>query len=470
MQPSFERLIEHSTDGYFRHHFDEGLVYVSPGFATLTGRPFERLTSERPEMHELLHQESHREFKALLDQIIEERSDARSALLQLQRPDGTVIWVEMLLVAAFDNEGELIGVDGVARDVSEHFAVADLLSRRSLEQSALLDAQRVLLTTLDLDRSIERIVEQAQELLEAHHSALFLLDPETRGLHRRGDDPEGDTQTWQQAQPLIHWAIGEERAVRVDPVERQKVPDEHLAALPAGASLLASPLRVGKKTVGALAVIGEASQYSDDDVAFLEALSQVAALALTNSRTFQAMEQLASVDGLTGAYNRRFFEANLSPEVDRAHRLGYPLSMLMIDIDDLKQINDRQGHVAGDQALKHVVALVRRRIRETDWIARYGGDEFAVILPGCSSAHLERLGQELLTELRERDVEGVEGSVRALSSIGAACADEPGFSGSELIEAADLAERSAKSAGGNRMILQQLILSDGGRGAGSGSN
>ncbi|MGA9533077.1 MAG: diguanylate cyclase [Anaerolineales bacterium] len=465
VQPSFERLVEHSTDGYFRHHFEAGLVYVSPGFAALVGQPLERLKADHPKLHELLDQDGHRELQALLDQLAEKRSDAQSAVLRLQRPNGASTWVELFLVPTFDTDGQVVGVDGVARDVSEHLAVADMLSRRSLEQSALLDAQRVLLTTLDLDQSVEQIVQQAQDLLEARQCALFLLDPKTGQLYRRAEEQPESARLWKQGDALIRWVMDEGRTVRVDPSDREGMADELAAALPTGASLLACPLKISETKVGVLAVIGQAGQYGDHDVTFLEALSQVATLALVNSRTYQAMERLASVDGLTGAYNRRFLEANLPGEVRRAQQMGYPLSMLMIDIDELKQINDRYGHVAGDQALRHVVDLVRSRIRETDWIARYGGDEFVVLLPGCSLTHLERLAGDMLAELRERDIAGVEASVRALSSLGAVCAIGKDYLASELIAQVDRAERSAKSAGGDRIMFAELAAGPGDAGA-----
>jgi diguanylate cyclase (GGDEF)-like protein/PAS domain S-box-containing protein len=456
VQPSFEGLVDQSTDGYFRHHFDDGLVYVSPGLAALAGLPLERLRSDCPRLHDLLHEDGQSELQAILDQLREKQSNASSAVLRLQRPDGGTVWVELFLVAAVDAGGQVVGVDGVARDVSEHLEVADLLSRRSLEQSALLDAQRVLLSTLNLDRSVERIVQQAKDLLDARHCALFLIDPETGQLHQRCEEQAGDDRIWEQSKSLIQWVTERGRSVRVGPFDQDGMGADLASALPGDASMLACPLQIGGTNMGALAVIGRTGQYSDHDIAFLEALSQVASLALANSRSYRAMEQLASIDGLTGAFNRRFLEVNLPAEVDRAQRMGYPISALMVDIDELKQINDRHGHVAGDQALMQVVDLVRRRIRETDWIARFGGDEFIVILPGCSLAHLESLANDLLAELRDRDVAGVEESLRAVSSIGAVCADGQGYSASELIEQVDQAECQAKSSGGNRIVLGKL--------------
>jgi diguanylate cyclase (GGDEF)-like protein len=222
------------------------------------------------------------------------------------------------------------------------------------------------------------------------------------------------------------------------------------------AERLAAPLQVGQAGMGALTVIGGAGQYTEEDLAFLSALAQVGSLALANSSTYRAMERLASIDGLTGAYNRRFFEANLPADVERANRLGYPLSLMMIDIDYLKRINDQRGHVARDRSLQHVVESMRSRIRETDWIARYGGDEFIVLLPGCSAAHLQQLGQDLLSHLRGQDVPGLDVGVRVHSSVGAISAKGGSIIASELIKAVDRAELQAKSKGGDQMVLGTL--------------
>ncbi len=176
----------------------------------------------------------------------------------------------------------------------------------------------------------------------------------------------------------------------------------------------------------------------------------MASLALVNSREYQVVEHRASLDGLTKCHNRLFLEENLPAEVDRADRLGYPLAMIMVDVDNLKLINDEKGHPIGDKVLQHLVKVLRRNSRETDWIARYGGDEFVVVLPGCPEKHLKRLSKKIQSDL-DQSSKPVEYSI----SIGGAVR-QPGMGGADqLLQFADEAERRAKRAGGGMARLHR---------------
>jgi diguanylate cyclase (GGDEF)-like protein len=195
------------------------------------------------------------------------------------------------------------------------------------------------------------------------------------------------------------------------------------------------------------------------DLKFLESISQAAAKAIDNSRSFQEVRRQASTDGLTGAFNRRFFESNLANELSRADRLGYAVGLLFVDVDDLKVINDNHGHLVGDDVLRSLVQLLKRKLRETDWVARYGGDEFAVVLPGCSADQLELLAGRLKKSLATLKVDLPNGDRLPVSfSIGGSVYPESVSVTDNLVAAADNAERAAKLAGGNRIVIHRSHL------------
>ncbi len=172
-------------------------------------------------------------------------------------------------------------------------------------------------------------------------------------------------------------------------------------------------------------------------------------------------EQLATTDGLTGLYNRRYFDEALRREVQRARRLDYPLTLLFVDIDKFKDFNDRYGHVAGDAALQNVATVLRRAVREVDMVARYGGEEFTVVMPGCAYDAAERVADKLRVAVEQarfaiRPVNAEkEAEASVTVSVGAATYPDTTTSAWDLVSAADAAMYQAKQAGRNRVRVAQ---------------
>jgi diguanylate cyclase (GGDEF)-like protein len=167
-------------------------------------------------------------------------------------------------------------------------------------------------------------------------------------------------------------------------------------------------------------------------------------------RNAEAMEQLATVDGLTGIYNRRHFLALADREWDRASQYGRPLSFLMIDIDYFKEVNDRFGHEIGDRTIVHVANLARECTRTSDVLARIGGEEFAMLLPETDLDHAQVVAERLRCEVAKSPLAEVAHS--ATISIGVATADETMDRPSDLMKMADQALYAAKRGGRNRVV------------------
>src|SRR5579863_7585861 len=159
-----------------------------------------------------------------------------------------------------------------------------------------------------------------------------------------------------------------------------------LGLLPGGRNFILVPLRAEGGCVGTLVIEHRSRSGSRVErrlVSIIERFASHAALALRNASLLEEMERMASTDGLTQVANRRTFEADLRREVARSMRSEEPLSIVMLDIDDFKRLNDTYGHQVGDDVLRQVAATLVAGSREVDSISRYGGEEFAVILPGC---------------------------------------------------------------------------------------
>jgi len=171
--------------------------------------------------------------------------------------------------------------------------------------------------------------------------------------------------------------------------------------------------------------------------------------------------QLSSRDPLTGLANRRHFEMMLASEVDRVARAGEPALVLMIDIDHFKQVNDAHGHQAGDIVLKDVAVALGECIRPMDTVARFGGEEFAMILPNCASFFAQQVAERIRTHVSSRCIDiGPRQQVSVTVSIGGAFAPQWVRSSPLLwVERADQQLYRAKSEGRNRACLEQPIVS-----------
>lgn len=458
-RPDLERLVERAPYGVFRYLFAGGLVYANPGMASLMRRPAEALLGDPRIFAPWVHPDSLPEFEAALDRLRRGGTRRLTLTLRLAEPEAETQWVEMILVPVQDERGAVVGMDGLVQDVTQMIQVADLLSRRTRQQAVLLQAQRELLGELDLQRALDMIVLKAQGLLDALTCALFLVegDGETLTPLAAAGQYAGRVMALRLkvGEGVTGWVVERGLPVRINRVSQ----DERVQHLPGvveeDASVLCAPLQIGDRTAGALLLMGAPGQFSEDDLDFLVALAQVASLAIANSRLFDEVQRLAITDGLTGAFNRGFFESNLKEELERAERLGYPVGLLILDVDNLKKVNDHHGHLAGDELLRQVVHLLRQNIRETDWVARYGGDEFAVVLPGVDLARLRPIGEKLHRALRGAEIPWPEGGpIRISASFGGAAYPENAGDAQELVRAADEAERRAKQAGGDRVIIQ----------------
>jgi diguanylate cyclase (GGDEF)-like protein/PAS domain S-box-containing protein len=167
------------------------------------------------------------------------------------------------------------------------------------------------------------------------------------------------------------------------------------------------------------------------------------------------LEYFVDHDFLTGLFNRRHFEHELARETDRVSRYGDPGAVLVIDIDNFKDVNDTFGHKAGDDVLRGVAALLRERLRHTDIVARIGGDEFAVLLTQTSEDHVQDVADEIVKALSRQVAVLADRSIRITASVGAALFD--GLTDVEALAYADLAMYEAKEGGRNRFALYRPI-------------
>jgi len=195
--------------------------------------------------------------------------------------------------------------------------------------------------------------------------------------------------------------------------------------------------------------------FAPADVNVLESVSDICAAAIQNARYFERMRQLAYMDGVTGIFNRRFFELRIAEEIARSSRHGLTFSMIMMDIDHFKQLNDEFGHLLGDEVLRQVSAILAQQLRKSDVLSRYGGEEFAVITPETNLESALAVADKLRRVVESWHFPGVARPV----TISAGVAEFPTQGGArdELVRSADEALYAAKQSGRNRVVTAQML-------------
>ncbi len=217
-------------------------------------------------------------------------------------------------------------------------------------------------------------------------------------------------------------------------------------------SLLAVPMISRGKVTGVLSAHSKRlGAFLDQDEKIFSILAGSAALAIENASLHQKTKELTIVDELTGIYNYRYFIRKLSQEIKRAERYKQPLSLLMIDIDWFKRCNDTYGHLFGNKVLKELAKRIKDSVRDVDVVSRYGGEEFAVILPQTNKKDAHMIGERIRHRVESTDfiVEEGELMVKVTVSLGVATHPENGTTSEQLIEKVDQALYLAKGKGKN---------------------
>jgi len=322
--------------------------------------------------------------------------------------------------------------------------VAHRLASSSLQTRELVDT---------VAREALAAIPEAEVLTLTHHPdgqkelVVDCFEPGTKSQRIAADEEEG----------LAAVVMRENRSLHVPDLDRSELAPG-ASARSGIRSWLGVPLEIHGVVEGALAVQSRAPHaFAPGRVRLLEAIGAQAAVALENARLYE----LAMVDGLTGLFVRRYFDARLDEEVERSKRFGTDFSVVMMDIDDFKQLNDTYGHPVGDRLLRGISETVRRQMRAVDTAARYGGEEFAMILPRTAMIDAYNQAERIRQQIADYRLAADDVVLSVTASFGIASYPESGADGAEaLIRLADRALYRAKRTGKNRVELYWSDESD----------
>ena len=303
------------------------------------------------------------------------------------------------------------------------------------EARALFEIAQALTSTQGVSEAVDAIVEKLTELMPIDAGALFIWDEsQARFSCRYATGPR------REALMRIHEPTFDGLQARVG--------EDALPAFDARpAAVMVARLQIGDRLLGALALAAADGGGRRDYQRLLEHVAPQVGLVIHNAISFEETRQLSLTDPLTELPNRRYLLQHLGLELSRADRHGSPIALLLMDVNDFKEINDTQGHSAGDHVLKEIGRVVRSLLRPYDVCARYGGDEFVLVLWDCDMAQAERRRQQLEEMIARIGIAADDGFLVTTSvSIGIAVYPMDGHSTEQLLAAADSTMYERKAA------------------------
>ncbi len=404
---------------------------------------FDALTSERP-YHKAMSDESAIDLlrqeagKALDPRLVQQFVESLPALSA--EAATTVDTVRTLQLPTGTNEKGRPAV-GLLHEPS-HKSVFDDIALAHREIYALYEIAQAMGTSLGVADTMELISSKLSNLVPFSCCALFLHNEEMDTLRCRfatGVDADVIQQiSVKSGLGLTGWVARNRRTL----VNARPSADLEAAGMSEATSLqsaLVCPLVFNERFIGTLSVYHvDPRCYTDDHRRLLDRVCEQAAAVIYNSIVFEQTQEDSLTDPLTGLPNTRFMFMHLTRELARAERLKSEVSLLVMDLDHFKEINDNHGHHVGDRALREIAAVLRAAIRPYDVCVRYAGDEFIVVLSGCGAEEAERKRVELQTVIDEVVFEARPGKRQPLGiSIGAAVFPHDGIAHETLLATAD---------------------------------
>ncbi|MCR9097338.1 MAG: sensor domain-containing diguanylate cyclase [bacterium] len=350
-------------------------------------------------------------------------------------------------------------------------AQAEALPMATIVVAQLLEAERSrseLHSQLETERACEPLaqclepgkiypmtLELLLERLDCRRGIAFFSPspaPQGAGVAARGFDPETRDRL---SRFLIEEKSLESTMGRGDVGVVPWGPLNHVlgqVGLESPGALLSVPLRGDDRETGHVWILSEGRRFDDADLETARTIARRASAALGTAERYHHAKERAFIDDVTGVYNARYLLATVDNEIQRAERYGNPLSVLFLDLDRFKLVNDRYGHLIGSDTLRTLAKLLRECVRQVDTLARYGGDEFTILLVDTPHAVALKVAERIRAAVESHLFEaGAQGTLQLTISIGVATCPNHGDTREPLLDAADKAMYRAKSDGRNRV-------------------
>lgn len=411
-EEKYRSLTERMSDILWTLDLKLATTYVSPSITRVLGFTPEERFRQRPE-HQMTAR-SWAQVQALLSAELEneERSIgdvARTLTVEVEyyHKDGSIVVLENVVSAIRDDAGKIIGVQGLSRDITARKRAQEEAARHTRQLEAVHAVGRTVGQTLDLPELLNSALESTMTVMGADAGVIYMLDVAARVFSLaayRG-------MLCEPVSEVLEVKLSEEDLERFHKWSDAYTPlslvhgESSLAVIQEGLKregigfYAAVPLWMRGELRGVLGVGARSPrEFTAEDVGLLTAIGSEIAIGIENARLLAKTKELSVTDELTGLYNRRRFYEVVEAEMSRTLRYGQPFSIVILDLDRFKEYNDRLGHTAGDAILKSVAQTLASSVRKVDTAFRYGGDEFAIVLPGTDA----RAARSIVERIRSR--------------------------------------------------------------------
>ena len=399
LRESEERLkfvLEGGQLGYWDWNIKTGKVQRNEYWAAMLGYTLQEIEFSVKQWTDLHHPDDREKAWKSIQDHLEGRTSEHKVEYRMRTKDGGYKWIlDQARIVERDTDGSPLRMSGTHTDITERKQMEESESKQRALAEALIDSASVLNSTLQTDSVLDRIMENVGRVVKHDSVGIILLDQERKTAYLSRYHNNHNIQA---VRDDLHFSILQARNLRemqhsgrpviiADTLEYEGWVDT-----PSGAwirSALGAPIKIKEEIIGFLSLSrAEPNAFTQNDAERLQAFVNYAGVAIENARLYEEVQRLALTDSLTGIFNRTFFEAELL-RLEKGR--DFPVSIIVADLDNLKDINDKYGHTSGDALLKTTVHVLRDVFRADEIIARIGGDEFAVLLPGIDEAKVSQI-------------------------------------------------------------------------------
>ena len=429
------------------------ITWANPAFSRLTGYTLPEVQNQNPRiLRSGVHDE--RFYKQLWDTIL--AGEIWHGEIVNRRKDGSLYTEEQTIAPVRDANNQITHFIAIKQDVTERKTAEEALEKQRVYLTALHEVTLGLLARRELRELLRDMVERACHLVGAAGGFLFMMDPvrnELKPVVSTGALAGGVLRSmkggaglagrvWRSGSPLV--------------IEDYDSWDGRCAEITPGLAraVVGVPLKNKSDVIGVLGLAYDRQSlknFLDDEVRLLMRFAQFAALTVDNTQLYEATQELAVRDPLTSVYNRRHLFDLARLEFERVRRYSQKLSAVMLDIDHFKRLNDSWGHRAGDTVLRSVADCCRSHLREVDTPARYGGDEFVILLPYADLEQAVQVANRIRRVVAETPIRTEQAELNVTVSAGVVQVDQVTLNLETLLERADRALYVAKRLGRNRV-------------------
>ncbi|HSM23643.1 MAG TPA: diguanylate cyclase [Anaerolineaceae bacterium] len=434
------------------------MEFVSAGVEELTGYPNEDLIENKKISYaRLIHPEDQTMVWETIQNALNQKQNFEMRY-RIETADQKEKWVWEKGQGIFSEDGELQAIEGFISDVTVQVISEFAAEKAMLQAQALKQALEEMSSELELSQVLRRILVSLKTVLNFDSATLFLKEQDRlKVVAARGF--KHTARLINKTFPANDFLLKEIQNTKTPIILEDAQIDQRFKSWEGADHVrgwMGVPLFRHDEFIGLMTLDNQQpAAYSEEDAKLAQSFANSAAIVIENAKLFEQTQQLALTDTLTGIYNRRYFYELAQKEFARSKRYQDPLSIIMIDLDHFKNINDRFGHLAGDQVLVQLVQRIQSELRESDIFARFGGEEFIILLPETNLGDSTQVAERLREVTADYPFLLVTAQTFITISLGVSCFKFTTISLDQLIDESDKALYEAKQLGRNRVRIWQ---------------